>query len=100
MEIICQLQASTSVTREKEPAIDIDLEAGWAPQPVCTFYRRERHLVLCVCVCVCVCEFNLILPGGKDKRLFRCLINKHSMKPRRGNGGSDPLTLNFRSRCW
>lgn len=90
--MICKLQASTTVPPEKELPIALDLKAGWAPA---LLYSLEKWKTFAF---FCVCEFNLILPGGKVKRFSRCLINKHAMKPCRGNGCSDPLILNFRSR--
>jgi hypothetical protein len=40
------LQALASFPTGDEPLVPIELEADWAPQPVWTFWRREKYLAL------------------------------------------------------
>jgi hypothetical protein len=40
MEVNNKVQPPADVTPEKEPPIPIGQEAGWAPEPVWTLWRR------------------------------------------------------------
>jgi hypothetical protein len=39
-----QIHASAALPPGKEPPLYIGYEAGWAPEPVCTLWRRKKSL--------------------------------------------------------
>jgi hypothetical protein len=45
MEVSVQLHPSAALPQGKEPPVLIGQEAGWAPGPVWTLWRREESLV-------------------------------------------------------
>ena len=45
MEVSVHLYAPTSSPPGKEPLADHEEEAEWAPEPVWTFWRREKSLL-------------------------------------------------------
>jgi hypothetical protein len=44
MKVSDQLHAPAILPPEKEPLVLIGQEAGWAPEPVWTLWRREKPL--------------------------------------------------------
>jgi hypothetical protein len=46
IEVSGQLHAAAALLPWKEPLIPIAYEAGWTPEPIWMFWRRENVLVL------------------------------------------------------
>jgi len=46
MEVSGQLNAPVTLPPRKEPPVRVGKEVGWAAEPVCTWWRREKFPVL------------------------------------------------------
>jgi hypothetical protein len=46
MYVSCQLHSPTALSPEKESPIPIRWDAGWAPDPVWTLWKREKCIAL------------------------------------------------------
>jgi len=44
MNLFCQIHTQATLTLQEEPSLPTEQEAGWAPEPVWTFRRREISL--------------------------------------------------------
>jgi hypothetical protein len=44
MEVSGQPHVSVALAPVKEPSVPIEWEAGWAPEPIWTFERRDKSL--------------------------------------------------------